>query len=87
LLNFVLLRIILADGRLYLCLTNTLFLFGSIRRAFGPRDLSPFQGKQFIEWFPGLNDAKLGRIWTDLLLQGLQEQALQACISLKNRLH
>jgi hypothetical protein len=33
--NFVRVRIILASGRLFLCLTNTLFFFGSIRSALG----------------------------------------------------
>ena len=36
--TFVLVCIILANGRLYLRLTNTLFLFGSIRSVFDPRD-------------------------------------------------
>jgi len=35
----VLVRIILDNGRLYLCLINTLFLFGRIRSAFGLSDV------------------------------------------------
>ena len=47
-------NIILANGRLYLCLTNTLFVFGNIRSAFGPRNLSSFQGEPLYWMFPGL---------------------------------
>ena len=46
--------------RLYLCLTNTLYLFGSIRSAFGPRDLSPLQGEPLYWMFPRVET--LGRI-------------------------
>ena len=46
-LNVVLVRFLLANGRLYLCPTNTLSFFG-IRSAFGRGDLSPFQGEPLL---------------------------------------
>jgi hypothetical protein len=52
-LNVVLVRFLLANGRLYLCPTNTLSFFG-IRSAFGPGDLALSGRTALIECFPGL---------------------------------
>jgi hypothetical protein len=50
-LNFVLARIIFANGRLYLCLTKYPILFGSTRSTFGPRELWPFRVVPIVDAF------------------------------------